>query len=236
MTETVRLWMQEKLDGVLAEEKDQLLNETLERDEKAAEEFGRLKQIDQAFSRAPMLRASNRLAATIMARLATQLQAAAEIDQLPEDVRHAFLLSLSLVSLTTMPMMVASSWMLLNRRQTHALQHSIETAIALEVLLLRALVFLLQEVEQHLDRDPEKAQFILSALPVVFAGMLESLLPESVAMIRQVEDEEAEMEMNSSHHMRPAADQPAADEMWSRLEESEAETRPNRRSRLEGDA
>src|SRR5215207_281846 len=142
MTDTVRLWMQEKLDGVLTEEKENLLTETLQRDEEAAAEYGRLEQIDQVLARAPMLRASNRLAATIMARLATQLQVAAEIDQLPEDVRQAFLLSLSLVSLTTMPMMVASSWMLLNRGKTAALQHSIETAIALEVLLLRALVFL----------------------------------------------------------------------------------------------
>jgi hypothetical protein len=240
MTETVRLWMQEKLDGVLAEEKEQLLAETLQRDEQAAEEFGRLEQIDQALSRAPMLRASNRLAATIMARLATQLQMAAEIDQLPEDVRHAFLLSLSLVSLTTMPMMVASSWMLLNRGKTVALQHSIETAIALEVLLLRALVFLLQEVEQHLDRDPEKAQFILSALPVVFAGMLESLMPESLAQVRHAEMEEMQTTVKPARRVRhmPAADEPAADdmEMWSHLEESESETRPNRRSRLEGDS
>jgi|GEM_PF-1533701 len=236
MTDTVRLWMQEKLDGVLAEEKENLLVETLQRDEEAAAEYGRLEQIDQALSRAPMLRASNRLAVTIMARLSTQLQMAAEIDQLPEDVKQAFLLSLSLVSLTTMPMMVASSWMLLNRGETVALQHSIETAIALEVLLLRALVFLLQEVEQHLERDPEKAQFILSALPVVFAGMLESLMPESLAQVRHTEAEEMQTVVKPARRTRPAADMPAADEIWSHLEESETDARPNRRSRLEGNS
>lgn len=177
MTDTVRLWMQEKLDGVLAQEQELLLSQMLERDEEAAEEYARLEQVDHVLTRAPMLRASNRLAATIMARLAMQLQTEVELEQMPEHVRQAFLLSLSMVSLTTMPMMVASSWMLLNRQQTRALQHSIETAIALEVLLLRALIFLLHEVEYHIERDPQKAQFIISALPVVFAGMLETMLP-----------------------------------------------------------
>jgi len=235
MTDTVRLWMQEKLDGVLAEEKENLLAETLQRDEKAADEYARLEQIDRALTRAPMLRASNRLAATIMARLAEQLQMEAEIDQLPEDVRQAFLISLSLVSLTTMPMMVASSWMLLNRRDTKALQHSIETAIALEVLLIRSLIFLLQEVEQHIERDPKKAQFILSALPVVFAGMLETLVPKSLAQATQAEVQIVKKAVKPARRTRPAADQPAADEMWSHLEDSEVEEQPKRRSRLERD-
>jgi anti-sigma factor RsiW len=178
MTDTVRLWMQEKLDGVLAQEQEHLLSQMLERDEEAAEEYARLEQVDHVLARAPVLRASNRLAVTIMARLAMQLQKEVELEQMPEHVRQAFLLSLSMVSLTTMPMMVASSWMLLNRQQTKALERSIETTIALEVLLLRALIFLLHEVEHHIERDPEKAQFILSALPVVFAGMLETMLPQ----------------------------------------------------------
>jgi anti-sigma factor RsiW len=178
MTDTVRLWMQEKLDGVLAQEQEHMLLQELETDEEAAEEYARLAQVDQVLARAPMLRASNRLAATIMARLAMELQKEVELEQMPEHVRQAFLLSLSLVSLATMPMMVASSWMLLNRQQAKALEQSIETAVALEVLLLRALIFLLHEVEQHIERDPQKAQFILSTLPVVFGGMLETLLPQ----------------------------------------------------------
>lgn len=175
----VRLWMQEKLDGVLEQEQEDQLLHMLQQDEEAAEEYARLEQVDLVLSRAPMLRASNRLAATIMARLATQLQKEVELEEMPEHVRQAFLLSLSMVSLTTMPMMVAASWMVLNRQQTKALQHSIETAIALEVLMVRALIFLLEEVEYHLERDPEKAQFILSALPVIFAGMLETLVPQN---------------------------------------------------------
>jgi len=227
--------MQEKLDGVLAEEQENLLAEALQSDERAADEYARLEQIDHALTRAPMLRASNRLAATIMARLAEQLQMEAQIDQLPEDVRQAFLLSLSLVSLTTMPMMVASSWMLLNRRDTKALQHSIETAIALEVLLLRALIFLLQEVEQHIERDPRKARFILSALPIVFAGMLETLVPKSLSQSSQTAVEAVEVSVKPARRTRPAADQPAADDLWTQLEDSEAEEQPKRRSRLERD-
>lgn len=177
MTETVQLLMQHKLDGQLEAEQEHLLERLLARDEQAAEQYARLEEVDHVLTRAPLLRASNRLAATIMARLALQLQKEVEMEHMPEDVKQAFLLSLSLVSLTTMPMMVAASWMVLNRQSVAALQRSIETAIVLEVALLRSLVFLLREVEQHLERDPEKAQFILSALPVIFAGMLESLDP-----------------------------------------------------------
>jgi hypothetical protein len=236
MTDTVRLWMQEKLDGVLADEQENLLVETLQRDQEAAEEYGRLEQIDQALSRAPMLRASNRLAATIMARLSEQLQAAAEIEHLPEDVRQAFLISLSLVSLTTMPMMVASSWMMLNRRDTRALQHSIETAITLEVMLVRALIFLLQEVEVHIERDPKKAQFILSALPVVFAGMLESLVPETLLHTAQNQAQEARKSVKPARRRRASQDETSAQETWHNLEDSESEVRQNRRSRLEQDS
>ena len=66
--------------------------------------------------------------------------------------------------------------------------------------------------------------------------MLDSLVPDSLAQLHHTEAEEEQTVVKPMRRVRPAADQPAADENWTHLEESEVDVRPNRRSRLESDS
>ncbi len=170
----MRQRMQENLDGVLEEELAEELYAYLNADEEAAEEYSRLEQLDNLLSRAPHVRAPQRIAVTIMARLSHQLQREADVDHMPEEVRQAFLMSISLVMLETMPMMIAASYLVLNAgRDPKLIGRVLERTIALQVMVIDALVFLLKEVEYQLSRDPEKAAVTMSLIPIVLEGILD---------------------------------------------------------------
>lgn len=168
--------MQEQLDGVLADEQVELLFEHLQEDEKAAAEFARLEQVDVLLSKAPFARAPQRLAATIMARLAQTVQEEADLQAMPEEIQQAFQLSLSMVILSMTPMMVMASWMVLNTKTNpKLLTRVLERTVALLVMMIEALIFLLQETEYLAERHPDKAAMAFSLIPVVLKGMLESM-------------------------------------------------------------
>jgi hypothetical protein len=176
MQENLRRMMQEQLDGLLEEDKVSELFAHLDRDEDAAEEYARLQQVDTLLARAPHARAPHRLAATIMARLANSVQHEAELQALPLEVQQAFQLSLSLVMLSMMPMMVAASWLVLNARANPLLlTRVVERVVALQVMMLDALVFLLKEVEELVERNPEKASIAFSLIPIILMGILDSI-------------------------------------------------------------
>lgn len=171
--------MQENLDGMLAQEQVEELYAYLNANEDAAEEYARLEQLDTLFSRALHIRAPQRLAATIMARLSQQIQLEADIEHLPQEVRQAFLLCMSLVMLETMPMMVAASYLVLNTgRDPKLIGRVLERTIALEIMVIDALVFLLKEVEYQLSRNPQKAAVTISLIPIVLQGIVEYLYDE----------------------------------------------------------
>lgn len=168
--------MQEQLDGVLEEEQVELLYEKLSTDEKLAAEFARLEKLDVMLSKAPLARAPQRLAATIMARLAQKVQEEAKLQEMPEEIQQALQLSLSMVILSMTPMMVMASWMVLNARMNpKLLTRVLERTIALLVMMIDALIFLLQETEYLAQRHPEKAAIAYSLIPVVLKGMTESM-------------------------------------------------------------
>jgi hypothetical protein len=168
--------MQEQLDGVLEKEQEAELYAYLARDEEAAQEYARLEQVATLFSRASHVRAPQRLAVTIMARLSQQLQREADMEEMPEEVKQAFLLCMSLVTLETMPMMVAASYLVLNvGHDPKLIGRVLEQTIALQVMVIDALVFLLKEVEYQLSRDPEKAAVTMSLIPIVLENILDYL-------------------------------------------------------------
>lgn len=172
--------MQENLDGVLEQEQVEELYAYLNADEEAAAEYARLEQLDTLFSRAPHVRAPQRLAVTIMARLSHQLQLEVDVEAMPEEVRQAFLLCMSLVMLETMPMMVAASYLVLNvGHDPKLIGRVLERTIALEVMVIDALVFLLKEVEYQITRNPEKAAVTMSLIPIVLQSILDYLYDSS---------------------------------------------------------
>lgn len=171
-----RRLMQEALDEVLSPDETQELFSVLDQDEEAAAEFRGLKRVDKLLRRAPQARAPERLAATIMARLAQRLETAVETEDLPAETREALMLSLSLVILVMMPMMVAASWLVLNALASPKLLNDvIYRTIALFIMILESLETLLDEAEHLVHDHPEAANIAISLIPLVLLGMLEYL-------------------------------------------------------------
>jgi len=175
--------MQEKLDGALDEQTEQLLHEHLQEDMQAAEEHAKLEDLHSALATAPAMRAPGRLAATIMARLAKQIEAQAELDPLPEEVKLALMLSMSVVQMAMMPMMLAASYMVLNAQYSpELLTRVMQRTVALLIMMIDGLVLLLEEVEVMIQRDPDMAPVAMSLVPVALMGMIEFIQEESDAL------------------------------------------------------
>lgn len=166
--------MQEKLDGLLSEQEEEELLAHLDEDEEAAEVYAQLERLDWMLTTAPHVRAPQRLAATIMARLSQTLETEADLESVPEEARQAILLSMSLVSMSTMPMMLAASWLVLNQRaDPELLTRVIYRVIALLAMIIDALAILLEEIEKIVHDDPEMAAAAVSLLPMVMTNILD---------------------------------------------------------------
>lgn len=169
-----RRMMQEHLDGVLDEQHEEELWKHLQEDEEAAAENAQLNQVHQLFADAPLLRAPERLAVTIMARLSQELEAQASLKPLPNEIKMALMTSASLVTLSMMPAMLAASYMVMNRmRQPDLLQDVAGRVILLQLMMVRSLAVLLEEIERTVERDPEKAQMAMALIPIALQAMLE---------------------------------------------------------------
>ena len=84
--------MQDAIDGQLSEEMARKLVDVLGSDQSAAREYDRLRRVDSLLKRAPQQRAPARLAATIMARLAQQVQAETALADLPPETQQVMML------------------------------------------------------------------------------------------------------------------------------------------------
>lgn len=167
--------MQEQLDGVLSEtEAEELLNR-LDQDEDAAETFANLQRVDDLLSSAvPHKRAPERLAVTIMARLAQTVQMQAQMEKLPPETQQALMLSLGLVTMAMMPGMVAASWMVLNTNASpEMLTQIMLRTIFLLKLIIDALVYLLEEIEHYVRTDSDMAYAAMALLPIVLNSMVD---------------------------------------------------------------
>ncbi|MGB1285868.1 MAG: hypothetical protein ACPG7F_04980 [Aggregatilineales bacterium] len=173
MSDQLERMMQEQLDGVLDTEAAELLFQNLDEDTQAAGQYERLETVDMALKRAPMARAPQHLAAVIMARLSEQVEAQAEIQELPEELRQAIMMSISTVTMSMMPVMVAASWLVLNaHRNPVLLRHTIERVVLLQVLMIDALLVVLDEMERVVNEAPDMAPVAMSLLPVLMEGMM----------------------------------------------------------------
>jgi anti-sigma factor RsiW len=168
--------MQERLDEELDEARARELVQHLESDAEAAEENQKLEQVHQLLDKAPPMRAPQRLAATIMARLTQTLKAQAMKKDLAPDVRLALMLSVSTVTVTMMPVMLAASYLVMNAwRNPKLLTQVIYRIIAMQAMMIDALVILMEEAEDLLQDDPELAPVAVSLIPVTLIGMLEAM-------------------------------------------------------------
>lgn len=175
-----RRMMQEQLDGALDAEGAEELWQKLAQDEEAAEENAQLEQVHNALTTAPHVRAPRRLAATIMARLAQTIEAQAELKELPDEMKLALLMSMSIVQVAMMPVMLAASYMVIRYMRNPAiLSRVMQRVIALQVMMIDALVVLLDEVERMIEKDPDSAPVAMSLIPVALMGMVDYIKEEA---------------------------------------------------------
>jgi small-conductance mechanosensitive channel len=168
--------MQRSLDGELSVQETEEMFSVLERDEEAAEQYDKLQRVDSLLNAVTQERAPERLAVTIMARLAQSLQAEAEAEEMPESMQQMLMLSLTLVMLVMMPMMVTASWLVLNGLRSPKLLNIVfYRMVALLVMVMRSLEMLLEEAERLAHEDPEAATIAMNLIPLVLLGMLDYL-------------------------------------------------------------
>lgn len=168
--------MQEKLDGVLSEELTERLLRHLEDDTEAAREYERLESVDTLLTMAPPMRAPQRLAVTIMARLAQTIEMQAQLQALPLELRDEIMQSLSLSMIATMPLMVGASWVVLNAMGDPAmLVRVLERVVMLMSLQIEAQLMLLEAIEPYLADSPQLAAACLRLLPSMMEGLLDSI-------------------------------------------------------------
>ncbi len=173
---SMRDMMQQALDGELSPEHEEELLTHLDRDEDAAQEFDRLRRIDRMLRRTSTRRAPDRLAVTIMARLAESMEAKLQQEDLPESTQQMIMASLSLVMAMMHPMMVAASWMVLNTDEDPDVFTELTVqSVALLYLMIDAMKALMQDLEQMVHDDPEVAKVALSLIPFMLEGMLDYL-------------------------------------------------------------
>jgi len=176
MSEHLRQRMQESLDGALSESLQADLMAHLERDHAAAEEYDRLGRIDRLLAQAPTVRAPQRLAASIMARLQETVARQAKLEALPQDVQRAVMLSLSLILNSLRPALVAASWLVLNAQRDPAiLAEVVLSSLGVMKITIDALLMVLDEVERLLQDDPQNAALGAALIPSLLLAMLDML-------------------------------------------------------------
>ncbi len=168
--------MQEAIDGQLSEAMARKLVGILGGDKAAAREYDSLQRVDALLKRAPQQRAPARLAATIMARVAQQLQAETALSDLPPETQRVMMLCLSATMMAMMPIMEAASWLVLNaQRDPELLSNVVIETIGWMSLVTDALIQLLEDAENLARTEPEVATATLALTPYLLLTILDVL-------------------------------------------------------------
>lgn len=176
-----RRLMQAALDGALSEEERKELFGHLEEDKRSTREFNRLKRVDDVLSTAPMQRAPQRLAATIMARLAASIEAEAkakmELEHFELDsTQQLIAVAISLVSVVTMPMLIGASWMILHASDhPERLDSAFQQVVASMLVSIDMIDVFLDKAMELASDDPEMALALLSLMPDTLKAMTETI-------------------------------------------------------------
>lgn len=166
-TEAQKRLMQEALDSQLTPEALRDLRKQLDEDHDAMGQYARLKMVDDILKTAPAERAPQRLAISIMTRIA---QMAEEMNAKPEDSpeRIEIALAMALVVLITLPLMVASVTLYLNQAGSEdALNAVLSQIIDLLSVVLELLETLVQGAQSLINDYPEIAAVLVAIIPLL---------------------------------------------------------------------
>ena len=189
MSDSMRRLMQEHLDGQLDENTTETLYDYLDADADAAREYARLETVDHILRNTTHARAPQRLAATIMARLAESIEREAKLDDLPEGLRQAILMSISLVTVSMMPMMIAASYLVMSGKQDPKVIHNvIDRTVALMLMMIDGLAILMKELEQTVHDNPELATAALTLVPMTLSAMLDYIEGEHTEIFAEKDE------------------------------------------------
>lgn len=179
-----RRLMQEALDERLTPEAQHELQRQLNVEPDAAAEFDRLRQVEQLLRTAPMERAPQRLALSIMARLAETLQSK---EQLAHTSGLALALALALVVLVALPLLVASAWLFLSAvGSAAALSSLIHSIVTLLTMLMGMMEVFIMQAQNVVADYPQVPALLIVLVPVALVGLLRYLTSQ------QAEESDAE--------------------------------------------
>jgi hypothetical protein len=181
--------MQESLDEVLSDEERAELFAMLDSDEDTSHEYNQLQRVDALMRSAPFERAPKRLAQAIMARVAESVQLQARLranTSLSAENRrvHEELINLTvqLTSLVTTPLMIASSYAIMNHAASPLLFGKVLSQVVASMLvIMHILDVLVTRAEELADEDPEAALAVLALIPVLVLAIVRYVLAEEHA-------------------------------------------------------
>lgn len=169
--------MQEALDETLSEEAQRELRALLSDDPEEAEQFNKLKQVDALLNTAPHERAPQRLALSIMARLAVTVQEQQQMRSQSEVNEASMQVALTLVTVATLPLMIGASYLLLNAMSNpDALDVVLQQVAALIYLVLDVMKVMMEEAQAVFATNPEAALALLALIPVTLLTLVKQVL------------------------------------------------------------
>lgn len=192
--ERKRQLMQEALDGLLSPEEQHELLLHMETNPDAAEHYSRLKQVDRMLATAPFERAPQRLALTIMARLAQTVKEQTQLDDsMPQLSEAAIQVAMQMVTVATLPLMVGASWLMLNAMtDPELIEMVLQQVAALMLLVIDVMRIIIDEALAVFEEDPEAAMALLTLIPITLLTLVKQILG--------ADDDEDDDTSNSGHH------------------------------------
>lgn len=167
--------MEEALSGDLSQEEQNELQEILAQNPEEAQTFDSQLQVDAILMRPPHERAPQRLALTILARIAeTARQRETDLSELDEAMLN---LAVQLVAVATMPMLIGASYLILNASANPELMDAVLQQIAaLLMLVIDTMQVLLEEAQALYEDDPETAMTLLAFIPITLLQLVGQVL------------------------------------------------------------
>ncbi|MCU0496835.1 MAG: hypothetical protein MUF87_05735 [Anaerolineae bacterium] len=179
--------MQEALDGELSPEGQQLLTTLLRTDGQSALEYDKLQRVETLLNSAPHERAPRRLAATIMARVAAQMEAQTWVetaaqtksDPMVEMSKEVIALSVLAVTVVTMPLLISASWMVINAMADPSLLTMVlQQVVGMMLLMLNMMLVFLEKAQSLIESDPLTAAALMSLIPVTLLSLVRYMFVE----------------------------------------------------------
>lgn len=174
-----RQLMQQSLDEQLSPEAEQELSQHLAQNPEAADRYSQLQRVDMMLRTASHERAPERLAVTIMARLAQTLQEQQQASRQQQSaVTEATMqVAMQLVTVATLPLLVGAGYLLLNAQSNpETLEAVLMQVAALLALVIDTVTIMLEEAAAVFEENPEVAMAMLALIPVTMLTLVRQVL------------------------------------------------------------